>query len=43
MCCTVSGQGAGPLPRSPSGRPAFVELDVGQVQAELERQHVRIH
>ena len=44
MCCTVSGQGAG-VAAAVSLRTdqPLDRLDVGQVQAELERQGVRIH
>jgi hypothetical protein len=44
MCCTVSGQGAG-VAAAVSLRTdqPFDRLDVGQVQAELRRQGVRIH
>jgi hypothetical protein len=44
MCCTVSGQGAG-VAAAVSLRldQPFDRLDVGQVQAELKRQGVRIH
>ncbi len=43
MCCTVSGQGAGVAAAVSlrTGQP-FDVLDVGQVQEELKRQHVRI-
>jgi hypothetical protein len=44
MCCTVSGQGAGVAAAiSLRTDQPFDRLDVGQVQAELERQGVRIH
>ena len=44
MCCTVTGQGAGVAAAISfrTDRP-FDGLDVGQVQAELKRQGVRIH
>ena len=44
MCCTVSGQGAGVAAAVSirADRP-FDRLDIGQVQAELTRQGVRIH
>ena len=44
MCCTVSGQGAGVAAAiSLRTDQPFDRLDVGPVQAELERQGVRIH
>ena len=44
MCCTVSGQGAGIAAAVSvrNGQP-FDALDIASVQAELERQGVRIH
>ncbi len=44
MCCTVSGQGAG-VAAAVSLRldQPFDRLEVGQIQAELSRQGVRIH
>jgi len=44
MCCTVTGQGAGvaaAIAVKHNGR--FNELNIGQVQAELKRQNVRLH
>jgi hypothetical protein len=44
MCCAVSGQGAGTAAAVSlqTGQP-FDRLDVGRVQAELQRQGARIH
>ena len=44
MCCTVTGQGAGVAAAiSAQKKRGFEELDIGQVQAELKRQDVRLH
>ena len=44
MCCTVTGQGAGVAAAiAAQQKRGFDELDIGQVQAELKRQDVRLH
>jgi hypothetical protein len=44
MCCTVTGQGAGVAAAvAVQQKCGFDELDMGQVQAELKRQAVRLH
>ena len=44
MCCTVTGQGAGVAAAiAAQKKRGFDELDIGQVQAELKRQDVRLH
>jgi len=44
MCCTVTGQGAGVAAAiAVKHDRGFDELDIGQVQAELKRQAVRMH
>jgi len=44
MCCTVTGQGAGVAAAiAVKHGHGFNELDIGQVQAELKRQDVRLH
>ena len=44
MCCTVTGQGAGVAAAIAAQKKCgFEELDIGQVQAELKRQDVRLH
>jgi hypothetical protein len=43
MCCTVTGQGAGVAAAvSIKNGQAFDQLNIGLVQAELRRQHVRL-
>ena len=44
MCCTVTGQGAGvAAAMAVKHDRGFAELDIGQIQAELKRQDVRLH